>query len=69
MTSIIENYFHQQFFMSISIRLRLPYKETKIHLKQMFKDIKSEKKQLCEYSTDLQIVFDLYLEFLGIKEI
>jgi hypothetical protein len=55
--------------MSISIRLKLPYKETKEIIKQMFKDIKNEKKQLSDYSKELQIIFDLYLEFLGIKEI
>jgi predicted nuclease with TOPRIM domain len=60
---------HQQFFMTLSIRLQLPYKETKLHIKKMFDEIQNEKKEITDYSEELQKVFDLYLEFLGIKEI
>jgi hypothetical protein len=32
----------------------------------MHEDVRTEKKQLSEYSEELQSIFDLYLEFLGI---
>lgn len=57
----------QSFFLTLCVRLNLNYNTTKFQIKDIHKRISSGKKDINDYSVDLQEIYAFYLEFLGIS--
>jgi hypothetical protein len=65
--NLLTNLLKQNWFITAAHRLKLPYEETKNIIEGMHKDILEDKRDLTEYSDELQSIFNLYLDFLEIN--
>jgi hypothetical protein len=57
----------ENFFLNLAVRLDLNYPTTKLQIKEIHKNISTGKKDLEEYSRELQKLYFFYLDFLGIS--
>ena len=57
----------QSFFLTLCVRLNLNYKTTTFQIKDIHKRITSRKKDINDYSIDLQEIYAFYLQFLGLS--